>query len=74
MHGINMCGRRWPVARRLDIVLRAGIAEIETGASSLPAEFWNLKFSQLDISERTKEWVAEYKPSLLIGHLNGPYV
>ena len=75
MHGINMCGRRWPIARRLDIVLRAAIMEVDTGvASSLPGEFWDLKLSQLDISERTKEWVIDHKPSLLIGCLNGPYV
>jgi Fungal Zn(2)-Cys(6) binuclear cluster domain len=74
MHGINMCGRRWPVARRLDIVLRAAIMEVDTGQpSSLPADFWDLKQSQLDISERMKDWVAEHKPSLYVGCLNGPY-
>ncbi|KAK5304886.1 hypothetical protein LTR99_003952 [Exophiala xenobiotica] len=30
MHGINMCGRRWAVARRMDIVLRAAIVELDT--------------------------------------------
>ncbi len=75
MHGINMCGRRWPVARRLDIVLRAAIVEVDSGVmSSLPSEFWDLKLSQLDISERMKEWVTEYKPLLYIGNLNGHYV
>jgi hypothetical protein len=74
MHGINMCGRRWPVARRLDIGLRAAIEEIDTGVkSSLPEEFWDLKQSQLDISENMKKWVADFKPSLFVGSLNGPY-
>jgi Fungal specific transcription factor domain len=27
MHALNMCGRRWPLARRLDIVLRAALVE-----------------------------------------------
>jgi hypothetical protein len=30
MHGLNMCARRWPMATRLDIVLRAAIVEIDT--------------------------------------------
>jgi hypothetical protein len=29
MHGISMCGRRWEIARRLDIVLRAAIHELD---------------------------------------------
>lgn len=74
MHGINMCGRRWPLARRIDIILRAAIVELDTGVpSGLPSEFWDLKQSGLDISEAMKQWVFEYKPSLYIGSLNGPY-
>ena len=34
MHGINMSGRRWSVARRLDIVLRAAIVEVDFWQSS----------------------------------------
>jgi hypothetical protein len=57
-----------------DIVLRAAIEEIDTGVrSSLPEEFWDLKESQLDIAESMKKWMAEYKPSLFVGNLNGPY-
>ncbi|KAJ9603090.1 hypothetical protein H2200_012385 [Cladophialophora chaetospira] len=75
MHGINMCGRRWGLARRLDIVLRSAIVQIDTGEdSSLPGDFWNLKKSHLDISEEMKGWVEERKQSLLVGALNGPYV
>lgn len=75
MHGINMCGRRWAVARRLDIVLRCAIAEVEPGApAALPADFWNLKRSSLDISEQVKQWIHQYKPNLYVGSLNGPYV
>jgi len=75
MHGINMCGRRWPLARRIDIVFRAAIVEVDTGVSSgLPEEFWDFKQSGIDISESMKRWVAEYKPSLYVGSLNGPYV
>lgn len=75
MHGLNMCGRRWPLARRLDIVLRAAIVEVDSGVpSGLPEEFWDLKESGLDMSEVMKKWVHDYKPSLYVGSLNGPYV
>lgn len=77
MHGLNMCGRRWPLARRHDIVLRAAIMEIDShgiGAqTSLPTEFWDLRKSALDIDDAMKRWIQSYKPSLYIGSLNGPY-
>ncbi|EXJ83220.1 hypothetical protein A1O1_06839 [Capronia coronata CBS 617.96] len=74
MHGINMNGRRWEVARRLDIVLRAAIVEVDGHSSSaLPEDFWNVKKSHLDISEELKGWVDGYKHSLYVGALNGPY-
>jgi hypothetical protein len=69
-----MCARRWPIARRLDIVLRAAIVEIDTKIqSSLPTEFWDLRKTDLDISERFKEWIQNYKPFLYVGTLNGLY-
>lgn len=75
MHGLNMCARRWPVARRLDIVLRAAIVEIDTKIqSSLPAEFWDLRKTDLDISEKLKEWIQNFNPFLYVGILNGLYV
>lgn len=30
MHALNMCGRRWALARRLDVVLRAAIVQLDT--------------------------------------------
>jgi hypothetical protein len=80
MHGLNMCGRRWTLARRLDIVLRAAIVEVDAAARGekitnrrLPEHFWDLKKSAVDINEGLKMWVAQYKPSLYVGSLNGPY-
>ncbi len=74
MHGISMCGRRWALARRLDIVLRAAIVQVDTGEdSSLPSDFWKFRKSHLDIFEELKEWVEDRKHSLYIGALNGPY-
>ncbi|EXJ54799.1 hypothetical protein A1O7_10140 [Cladophialophora yegresii CBS 114405] len=75
MHGISMSGRRWALARRQDIVLRAAIVEVDTGDdSSLPTEFWQMKKSHIDISEVLKDWVDKRKQSLYVGALNGPYV
>lgn len=83
MHSINMCGRRWAVARRHDIVLRAAIAELDwasaanTGTKGVPAQvpanFWDVRKTHLDISEELKEWVDGYKHALYVGALNGPY-
>jgi hypothetical protein len=75
MHGISMCGRRWALSRRLDIVLRAAIVELDTGTDSdLPADFWNVNKSHQDISEESKQWVEDRRQSLYVGALNGPYV
>ena len=72
MHGISMAGRRWALARRLDIVLRAAIVEVDTGDdSSLPTDFWVVKKSHLDIFEELKEWVERRKQTLYIGLSTG---
>ncbi len=36
MHALNMCGRRWPLARRLDIVLRAALVEDSANTKASP--------------------------------------
>jgi Fungal specific transcription factor domain len=107
MHALNMCGRRWPLARRLDIVLRAALVEdahslhplpnppqisataatstpgagigirIATASPSpippLPAEFYDLGLSGLDVDDVLREWVEGMKSTVYIGSLNGPY-
>ena len=76
MHALNMCGRRWPVARRLDIVLRAAIVEVDKFhlvTSRVPAVFWDLPKSGLEIDAVLKDWVQSYRPCLFVGSLNGPY-
>lgn len=87
MHALNMCGRRWRLARRLDVVLRAAIVQLDTKtiddagdtnmdagpSTSLPSTFWDPRKSHLDLSEELKEWCSTYRDSLFIGALNGPY-
>jgi hypothetical protein len=74
MHGLNMCAKGWPIARRLNIVLRAAVVDIDAKIqSSLPADFWDLRKTDLDISEKLKEWIQNFKPFLFVGILNGLY-
>lgn len=84
MHALNMCGRRWPLSRRLDIVLRAALVEesqdlagVPHGAPgsvpALPREFYDLNRSGLEIDDALAEWVEGMKSSVYVGSLNGPY-
>lgn len=74
VHGINMCARRWPLARRLDYTLTIAILEVMTAiSSSIPEEFWDLKKSSLDISENMKKWLHERLPSIQTRNLALPY-
>lgn len=74
MHGINMGARRWPLARRLDYTLNVAIMEATTTVpASIPEEFWDLKKSNLDISENMKRWLHEHLPSIQARSLALPY-
>lgn len=76
MHALNMCGRRWAVARRLDIVLRAAVVEVDKMhlvTEGVPSSFWDLRRSNVDIDGELKDWVVGYRPCLYVGSLNGPY-
>ena len=74
MHALNMCGRRWPLARRLEIVLRAAIDRMDSETPSVvPSQFWDLRHSSLDIDDVLRKWVRDFAPSLYVGSLNGPY-
>ncbi|ETN43660.1 uncharacterized protein HMPREF1541_02819 [Cyphellophora europaea CBS 101466] len=72
MHTINMCARRWGFARRLDIVLRGAVVELN-GGPPVPPDFWDLKRSHLDISEELKQWSSLHKGLHLDGSTSGPY-
>ena len=73
MHGISMCGRRWPLARRIDVNLRSMLVEIETGADlNFPASCWDLKQSGMDISDAMRNWAHE-NSSLYAQVMTAPY-
>ena len=82
MHGLNMCGRRWTHARRLDIVARAAIIEVDAAVKGeiaitlnpkLPDEFWDLKKSAVDVYGPLRSWVVECEPRLYVWSLNNSY-
>ena len=74
MHAINMCGRRWPLARRLDHLLRATILQLDSSIQpAVPAVLFDLHQSSLDIDDALRNWVHSDHVPLSLG-LNGPYV
>ena len=74
MHAMNMSARRWPFARRLEIALRAAVAEHDDNAHpSLPIGFWDLNCSAMDIDGVLRKWARECAETVNIGLLNGNY-
>ncbi|KAL9111804.1 MAG: hypothetical protein Q9227_003863 [Pyrenula ochraceoflavens] len=77
MHAINMCGRRWPLARRLDLVLRTAIIEEGSGESTLPSDFFNLRIPALNVQDVLQKWVDTrvfpYRPTgFNLAEMSGP--
>ncbi|KAL9618712.1 MAG: hypothetical protein Q9160_006591 [Pyrenula sp. 1 TL-2023] len=78
MHTINMCGRRWPLARRLDIVLRTIVAEERFAESSVPPDFFNLRISAPQLHETLKQFVESLsfprsQGAFNLAGISGPY-
>ena len=57
MHAINMCGRRWPLARRLEHVLRTALVEEGAEESTLPPEFFNLRRPVSTVQDSLRKFV-----------------
>lgn len=75
MHAVNMCSRRWAVARRLDLVLRTAALELVHGkrSTSFPTWFWDMNKSHIDISEELKAWATSSRTTAQDSSLSGPY-
>ncbi|RDW69810.1 hypothetical protein BP6252_08830 [Coleophoma cylindrospora] len=58
IYGLKTCGQRWFFARRLERVLSTAISEkkVPLAMSSLPAQFYDLQYSSLDIDEALRKW------------------
>lgn len=71
VHALGICGRRWDLARRYEIIVQTAMAEHEMPVlmSSLPLQFFDLQYSTLDIDEALRVWVETLLPKL--GHSTG---
>lgn len=51
-------GKRWPLALRYENVIRTAISEHRSlvSESSLPARFYDLRYSTLNIKDDLREW------------------
>ncbi|KAF1964325.1 hypothetical protein BU23DRAFT_562045 [Bimuria novae-zelandiae CBS 107.79] len=52
---LKACALRWPYAKRLEKVLSAAMAGEECG-EGLPVQFWDLRYSYLDVDEALRAW------------------
>ncbi|ERF76963.1 hypothetical protein EPUS_02675 [Endocarpon pusillum Z07020] len=84
MHALNMCGRRWPLARAALVEDSSNTRSGATAPSALgmdqvspipplPREFYDLRLSGLDVDDVLREWVEKMKSTVYVGSLNGPY-
>ncbi|KAF2438832.1 hypothetical protein P171DRAFT_436741 [Karstenula rhodostoma CBS 690.94] len=56
---LEVCGRRWPYARRLLKVLRTAVASYDPSngiATTLPIQFYDFMYAYLDIDEALRIW------------------
>ncbi|GKZ40119.1 hypothetical protein AbraIFM66950_002445 [Aspergillus brasiliensis] len=61
VYALPVCGRQWPLARQLRHVLDAamwGRSTLSSTANPLPAEFYDLQYRALDITEALRQWYA----------------
>ena len=70
VYGLNICGQRWHLARRIEKVIRTAIAEhnVPLTMTSLPLQFYDLLYSSLDIDEAPRLWAEKLE---LWTHLPG---
>ncbi|OJJ42113.1 hypothetical protein ASPZODRAFT_77654 [Penicilliopsis zonata CBS 506.65] len=55
---LHTCSKRWPLARRYEAIIRTAVAEHRTAVleSSLPVQFYDLRFSTLELSDTLQAW------------------
>ncbi|KAK5691998.1 hypothetical protein LTR97_011169 [Elasticomyces elasticus] len=63
---LHTCGKRWPLARTYERIIRIAVAEYRTpiAASTVPKEFFDLKLTTLEITDVLGEWVESVGHSL----------
>jgi hypothetical protein len=68
-YSLHICGYRWPLARLFEIVIRTAVAEHRTpvSESALPVEFYDLRYSVIEISPTLRNWVDNAASPTLSG-------
>lgn len=61
-YSLHICSRRWPLAETFESVIRTAVAEHRTPVlgSALPIEFYDLRYSVVEISHLLQRWAASY--------------
>ena len=61
-YALHLMARRWPLAKRYETLVRAGVADHRTPVlmSSLPPQFFDLRYSTLDIDETLRLWADNH--------------
>ncbi|KAI9736206.1 MAG: hypothetical protein M1834_001091 [Cirrosporium novae-zelandiae] len=68
-YALHICGKRWPLARRYETVIRTAVVEHRASVlmSSLPLQFYDLRYSTLNIDDALRVWVENLLPDLALG-------
>jgi hypothetical protein len=55
---LHVCGKRWPLARVFELIIRVAVAEYRTpvAQSKVPKEFYNLRLTTFEISDLLVTW------------------
>lgn len=66
-YSLHICSHRWPLAKMFESVIRTAVAEHRTPVlqSELPIEFYDLRYSVIEIYHIVQEWADSYSSPLL---------
>ena len=55
---LHVCGKRWPLARVFELIIRVAVAEYRTpvAQSKVPKEFYNLRLTTFEVSDLLVAW------------------
>ena len=65
---LHICGKRWPLARIYETAIRIAVAEYRTpiAQSTVPKEFYDLRYSTLEIVDALIAWTGSMSPDLAL--------
>jgi hypothetical protein len=61
IYALSVCGQRWPLARRLQKVLRTALVESSSTVTEnpLPIQFYDMQYFSLDIDRALQIWAED---------------